>query len=304
MRHDLLTLELLQAVARTQSIPRGAEQVQLAIAAASKRISELEVRLGLRLFVRRPRGMESTAACRSLLKHVSNIRTALQALDREAFEISQGVAGILRIAVCGETAIEGLPQHLAEFLQKHPRIKIQVARHGSEAVADSLIRGDADLGIFLAPTVDARIQTWPYAQGRWELLFPRSHPLSGNRRITVKELLEFNLVGVRREPLSGHLNGAAASLGLPLHSPLDATSDDAIAALVGANAGVGLVTDAWAARLAIGHGLERAPLDEPWAHYELVLGVARAEPISMAARALLEALRASASSALPRRQSS
>ncbi|MCE4557931.1 LysR family transcriptional regulator [Roseateles cellulosilyticus] len=290
MRHDLLTLELLVAIARTQSITRGAERVNLAIAAASKRVTDLESRLGLQLFVRRQRGVEATEACRLLLKHVHDVRVALHAFDEAVYGISQGVVGCVRIAVCRETAVSGLTEGLAKFMQRHPGVRIEVTQVASKKVEDAVSRGDADLGVFLAPLASAKMQTWPLARGRWELLLPRGHPLGGHPCITAEHLLEFNLLGVGRCDLGGHLHREAARLGMVLRSRLDVASDDAIAALVGAKAGIGLVTDASATRLAIGHEIERAPLHEPWARYEVVLGVARGEPICMAARELLHAL--------------
>ncbi|MCH8857010.1 MAG: LysR family transcriptional regulator, partial [Proteobacteria bacterium] len=56
MRHDLTTLNLVLAIEQTRSITRGAAQEHLALAAASKRLSDLESRLGVQLFERRERG--------------------------------------------------------------------------------------------------------------------------------------------------------------------------------------------------------------------------------------------------------
>jgi DNA-binding transcriptional LysR family regulator len=47
MRFDLLSLNLVLAIAETRSITRGAEREHLALAAASKRLSDLEARLGV-----------------------------------------------------------------------------------------------------------------------------------------------------------------------------------------------------------------------------------------------------------------
>ena len=47
MRHDLTTLNLVLAIEQTRSITRGAAQEHLALAAASKRLSDLESRLGV-----------------------------------------------------------------------------------------------------------------------------------------------------------------------------------------------------------------------------------------------------------------
>ena len=62
MRFDLQTLDLVLAIAETRSITRGAAREHLALAAASKRLSDLETRLGVPLFERRARGVEPTAA--------------------------------------------------------------------------------------------------------------------------------------------------------------------------------------------------------------------------------------------------
>ncbi|HLL09934.1 MAG TPA: LysR family transcriptional regulator, partial [Rubrivivax sp.] len=50
MRFDLTTLNLVLAIADTHSITRGAEREHLALAAASKRLSDLEARFGVPLF--------------------------------------------------------------------------------------------------------------------------------------------------------------------------------------------------------------------------------------------------------------
>ncbi len=57
MRLDLTTLNLVLAIADTRSITRGAEREHLALAAASKRLSDLEARFGVQLFERRARGV-------------------------------------------------------------------------------------------------------------------------------------------------------------------------------------------------------------------------------------------------------
>ena len=61
MRFDLTTLHLVQAIADTRSITRGAERESLALAAASKRLSDLEARLGVSLFDRRARCLDSAS---------------------------------------------------------------------------------------------------------------------------------------------------------------------------------------------------------------------------------------------------
>ena len=65
MRFDLVTLNLVLAIAETRNITRAAEREHLALAAASKRLKDLETRLGVQLFERRARGVETTEAGRA-----------------------------------------------------------------------------------------------------------------------------------------------------------------------------------------------------------------------------------------------
>ena len=83
MRHDLTTLNLVLAIEQTRSITAGAAREHLALAAASKRLSDLESRLGVQLFERRARGVEPTEACRALVRHIRSLHASLYALETE-----------------------------------------------------------------------------------------------------------------------------------------------------------------------------------------------------------------------------
>ncbi len=77
MRFDLVSLDLVLAIAESRSITAGAERSHLALAAASRRLTDLETRLGVRLFDRRARGVQPTAAGDVLVRHVRQVRMLL-----------------------------------------------------------------------------------------------------------------------------------------------------------------------------------------------------------------------------------
>jgi hypothetical protein len=66
MRFDLITLNLVLAIAETRNITRAAEREHLALAAASKRLKDLETRLG-----RQPptKPASRSRLCRPCIKH-------------------------------------------------------------------------------------------------------------------------------------------------------------------------------------------------------------------------------------------
>ena len=159
MRFDLTTLNLVLAIADTRSITRGAEREHLALAAASKRLSDLEARFGVPLFERRARGVEPTEAGRALVRHIrSAAHATLHALESEVVEFSRGIKGHLRIVANAGAISECLPPDLAAFSQAHPQIRISLEDQTSAEVQAAVAEGRADVGIFVPPLLDNRLQ--------------------------------------------------------------------------------------------------------------------------------------------------
>ena len=85
---DLSSLEILIAAIEEKSLSRGAERVHLVTSAVSKRISELERRLGTTLLRRHGRGVEATPAgamlyqqAKAILRNVAQARELLGAFS-------------------------------------------------------------------------------------------------------------------------------------------------------------------------------------------------------------------------------
>ena len=70
---DMTSLRLFVTVCETRNIARAGERVNLAGSAISKRLAQLEDHLGVRLLVRRRRGVEPTPAGETLLEHAHTL---------------------------------------------------------------------------------------------------------------------------------------------------------------------------------------------------------------------------------------
>ena len=92
MRLDPVSLRLFVAVMEEQAIARAAAREHIATSAASRRLSELEVQLQVRLFERSNRGITPTAAAYTLLD-----------LDHrpseQAIETIRNLEGVYRVRV-------------------------------------------------------------------------------------------------------------------------------------------------------------------------------------------------------------
>lgn len=274
MRFDLVTLNLVLAIAETSSITRGAEREHLALAAASKRLSDLETRLGVQLFERRARGVELTAAGQALVRHVRSLHASLHAMEDEVAEYSHGIRGHLRVVANASAIAECLPPDLAAFSRAHPEIRISLEDQTSTELQRSVAEGRADVGIFVPPLQEARLQTWHYREGTLVLITPRGHVLSQREQVRFADLLDFDIIGQHTgAALQQLILAQAVEQGRALRARMQVRGFDAIAQLVEAGLGIALMPATVAQRLATLFRLDLIALDEPWARREYLIGV-------------------------------
>ena len=283
MRFDLVTLHLVLAIAETHSITRGAAQAHLALAAASKRLSDLETRLGVALFDRQARGVGLTEAGRAMVRHIRALNASLHALESEVVEFSRGIKGHLRIAANASAIAECLPADLANFSQAHPGIRISLEDLTSAEVQAAVASGRADVGIFVPPQHDSRLSCRPYrageAVGRLAVLVPARHALLQHPQaqapgIPFDALLDFDIVGLHLgAALQEQMRERAQALGRTLNVRVQVRGFDAIAQLVEAGLGVAVLPAGVAQRFARIFQVIPLALDEPWAqrHYQLAV---------------------------------
>lgn len=291
LRLDLTTLNLVLAIADTRSITRGAEREHLAVAAASKRLSDLEARFGVPLFERRARGVEPTEAGRALVRHVRSLQASLHALESEVVEFSRGVKGHLRVVANASAISECLPPDLAAFSRAHPHIRISLEDLTSAEAQAAVAEGRADVAIFVPPVLDNRLATWRYRQGALAAIVPAGHALARRRSVRFEALLEHDIVGLHQGAAVHELMRAEAEgQGKPLKARLQVRGFDAIAQLVEAGLGVAVMPAAVAARFAQLFRIHALPLAEPWAERDYLLAVRQQEVLPTVVQRFVQAL--------------
>ena len=300
MRFDLTTLNLVLAIAETRSITRGAEREHLALAAASKRLSDLEIRLGVALFDRRARGVDLTEAGRALVRHIRSLNASLHALESEVVEFSRGIKGHLRIAANASAIAECLPADLAAFSQAHPGIRISLEDLTSAEVQAAVAEGRADVGFFVPPQHEARLSCRHYRDGELAVLVPQGHVLARRERVPFDALLDFDIVGLHLgAAVHEQMRERAQALGRTLNVRVQVRGFDAIAQLVEAGLGVAVLPKGVAQRFARIFAVQPLGLDEDWARRAYLLAVRTQEVLPAVVQRFVEALCPAPATALP-----
>ena len=295
MRLDLTTLNLVLAIEQTRSITAGAKREHLALAAASKRLSDLESRLGVQLFERRARGVEPTEACRALVRHIRSLHASLHALESEVVEFARGIKGHLRIAANSGSIAECLPADLAAFSQAHPQIRISLEDMTSAEVQAAVADGRADVGVFTPPLLDNRLQHWIYRPARLAVLVPAGHDLAEragtSNQVTFSDLLDYDLIGLHAGASAQELmREQALARGRTLKARLAVRGFDAIAQLVEAGLGVAVLPEGPAERFSRVFAVRLLKLDESWAARDYCLGVLRQERLPTVVQRFVDVL--------------
>jgi DNA-binding transcriptional LysR family regulator len=291
MRFDLTTLNLVLAIADTRSITRGAERESLALAAASKRVSDLESRLGVSLFERRARGVEPTEAGRALLRHIRTLHSSLHALENEVVEFSRGIKGHLRIAANASAIAEHLPADLAAFSKANPGIRVSLQEMTSVDVQGAVAEGRADAGIFVGPAHEAGLDCNPYREGMLAILVPRGHALARRTGHRFDALLDHDIVGLHAGAAAQEqMRERAQALGRTLNARMQVHGFDAIAQLVEAGLGVAVLPAVVAERFAKVFRVQPLTLNEDWARRSYLLAVRRQEVLPPSLRRFVDTL--------------
>lgn len=290
-RVDFVTLRLFVAIADERSLTRAAEREHLALAAVSKRISDMEGQLGVSLLYRQPKGVELTPAGHALLHHARNLLDGLQQMDADLSEFSQGVKGHVRIHANTSSVIEFLPEDLSAFTRLHPEVKIDLEERVSSDTLRALRDGLTDIGIFAGHIPAEDLQVFGYREDRLVLVTPRKHPLAALERIPLRDAAGFDFIGLQQDAsLHALLQQSAQQMGTPLRLRIQVRSFEAICRMIHTGMGIGVLPEQVVRNYLPALDVAIIPLTDPWARRELKIGVRNLESLSVTARQLLEHL--------------
>lgn len=272
-RFDLVSIRLAVACAQTGSLTAAARASHLALAAASRRIRELENALGEALFERHARGLLPTAAGRIFVRHGLSLLQTMEQLGTELADLQQGIARHIRLC-CSTAAInQFLPPLLAQYAQIQPQVRVDLEEQVSEAVVVALRESRADLGIFVEGPDTTGLETHVFRHDELVLVLPAAHRLAGSRT-------PLAFVDALDEEWISLTSGAAMlqkqqQTALAAHRPfrlrMQVRSFDAVCHMVASSLGIAILPKVAAQPIMRAMKLRSRPLADSWAQRRLLV---------------------------------
>jgi molybdate transport repressor ModE-like protein len=275
-RFDLVSIRLAVACAQSGSLTAAAREAHLALAAASRRLRELEDALGQALFERHARGVAPTEAGRVFVKHGLALLQTIEQLGGELADLRQGVARHLRLAASTAAINQFLPPLLARYAQLQPQVRIDLEEQVSDAVPIALREGRADVGILVeGPGVDG-LSAQLFRTDELVLVLPRKHRLAGKPPLCFADALDEDWISLNTgAAMLQKQQQAALAANKPLRLRMQVRSFDAVCHLVASGLGLAVLPKAAALPMVRAMQLDWRPLADTWAQRRMLVATAQ-----------------------------
>ena len=289
-KYDPVSLRLFVACVDAGSLTAGAGQCGISVAAASKRVADLEHHFALALLLRGKRGVQATAAGQSLYQHALEVLARLEQMAVSMHDFESGATGQLRLWA-NATAFAGfLPQVLASYGALHPGIVLDVQDVLSEEAVRAVATGVAELAIIGENTKVGELHTMVCDEDELALLLPAGHELAKLPAVALEQALTHDFISLgRASSLTRQISAEAQALDMTLKVRIQARGFEAMCHMVAAGLGIALAP-AKIARALAGRqarvqmrALRGTPLKR-----RLLLAMRGAERLSTPARSLIE----------------
>jgi DNA-binding transcriptional LysR family regulator len=230
------------AVARTLHFTRAADDCHVTQPSLTRAIKQLEDELGGDLFRRERPQAQLTELGQRMLPLLKQCYESAMSARSLASAMKSGDIGGLNLALSRTIDVSLLIPRLME-LQKHfSGLRFKLLRRTGLEVAESLKRGDAELGIAASiGDMWERLDSWPLFSEGFCLALNAKHPLADRTEITAEELRQQRFLVRSYCEHAGALAEFLRSRGIDMDHCHEVTSERDLSALLDANMGVVLV---------------------------------------------------------------
>lgn len=269
---DFVTLELIVAAAETGSISSAAKRNHLAVAAASRRITEFEQRIGVQLFAREPRGVRLTNSGYATLSAIRVLLADANGLARAVEGARLGVTEHLRLLANNAAIATVLPLPLARFSDAHPTVRVELEESATPDTVRAIEERRASIGAVWSALDPRGLTSTPLGTDDLVLIVPRRHPLAGRRRIALVETLAHDFVLFETlSPIYQLLSVEAGRTNHVLKGRVTVRGFYAMSRMVEAGLGMGVVPQRLATQMVRAMDFVVLRLADRWARMEFSL---------------------------------
>lgn len=189
-------LRAIEAVQRTESFTRAAEEIEVSQPALSRTVAEAERRIGTRLFERTTRKVTATVTGTEVALYAAHaVRSFDSALERISGFVT-GSSGQVRIACLPSLAATGLPEVVHAFRRDFPEVELVIRDAAQDQVVPMVTEGTVDIGLVaFTDSLPADLAVTPFLSDPFVAIVPRGHQLAARASVRWEDFHGEEFVG-------------------------------------------------------------------------------------------------------------
>lgn len=181
-------LRMIAEVARTESVTRAADRLNVTQSAVSHQLRDLENKLGTSLFVRSGRRMLLTPAGRLIAEAAGDVLDAIERVEAKIGQIARHDAGELRVCTQCYTGYSWLPAIVEALRQRYPAFGLQIVPEYTLDPITALLDARLDLAIMNEEPGDKRLRHRELFDDEHVAVVPASHRWAAQPFVTPEEI--------------------------------------------------------------------------------------------------------------------
>ncbi|HYF54745.1 MAG TPA: LysR family transcriptional regulator [Salinarimonas sp.] len=186
MRH-MRIWRYVDEVARSGSIRRAAERLNVTPSAVQRRIQDVEEDLGAAIFERSAQGVRLTAAGETVIRWIRAQAADLERVQSQIEDLAGLRRGHVRVA-CSQALVHAfLPREIAAFRRRYPLVSFQVMVRDHGQALQALVDFEADLAIAFRPPRMPEFQPLMSLGQRLVAIMAADHPLAARETVRLRD---------------------------------------------------------------------------------------------------------------------
>lgn len=185
---EIHQLRYAVATADSKSFSRAAAALNVKQITLSRKVQQLEVRLGVKLFERSTRGAEITESGRPFIEQARRIVTDVDNLRTTARNVSYGLHGRIAVGYCSPLMAGNLRLAISDYLTKFPDVQFDGVEAGLERLAHGLQSRMIDVAVAPVGQLDDGMASRSVWSEKLYAALPDDHELATRQKIYWQDL--------------------------------------------------------------------------------------------------------------------
>jgi DNA-binding transcriptional LysR family regulator len=227
LRHTR-TLSYIAEIARSGSIRRAAERMNITPSALTRQVQDLEYELGTPLFERLQQGMRLNAAGELLVRHIRDQMADLERVRSQIADLKGMRRGHITLACSQAFATSVIPHEIETYRNQFPDVTFAVQVMDHEAAIQRVIDLEADIALVISPPFSAEIQIiYNFTQTICAIMSKDHELASTDGPVRLRECLNYPVALPDKSVVVRHqLDQYFATKGIMLRAAIESNSMD------------------------------------------------------------------------------